>query len=173
MTVTVFSTVLDTDALSVIDYVNKHFQLSQKEIITLGFVATQKKVLSTQLSNSLQLNHSDKLKYWLGSLLENGILISRGVRKGTEYLLNPDLFSQAKLNLTHSLKTIEPHRLQALIIEDLKINGSSKISDIHKRIPEVLEADVRKQVYKMIKTGQLEPLGAKKDRVYCIPKKNK
>jgi ATP-dependent DNA helicase RecG len=173
MVVTVQSTVLDEDALSVIDYVNKHFQLSQKEIITLGLIATRKKLLSTQLSNELQLNQEDKLKHWLGSLLEKNILISRGVKKGTEYLLNPYLFSKAKLNLTPSLKTIEPYKLEAMIIEDLKYNGESKMKEIQDRMTEVYPNDIQKAVYRMVKKSNISTSGANRNRKYFIPKKNK
>lgn len=173
MVVTVQSGIIDEEALSVIDYVNKHFQLTQKEIITLGVVATRKKILSTQLSIALQLNQEDKLKYWLGSLLEKNILISRGAKKGTEYLLNPDLFSQAKLNLTPSLKTIEPYKLEALIIEDLKHNGESKMADIQSRLSEVYPNDIQKAVYKLVRKKALDTNGANKNRTYFISKKNK
>lgn len=171
MVVTVQSTVLDEEALSVIDYVNKHFQLTQKETITLGVIATRKKLLSTQLSNELQLNQEDKLKHWLGSLLDKNILISRGVKKGTEYLLNPDLFSQAKLNLSPSLKTIEPHKLEALILEDLRYNGKSSMSAIKERLSEVYPEDIQKTVYRMARKGLLEKEGADKNRVYMIVQK--
>lgn len=173
MVVTVQSGIIDEEALSVIDYINKHFQLTQKETITLGVVATMKKILSTQLSTALQLNQEDKLKYWLGSLLDKSILISRGVKKGTEYLLNPDLFSQAKLNLTPSLKTIEPYKLDALIFEDLKHNGESKLADIQSRLSEVYPGDVQKAVYRLVKMGDLETQGANKNRTYKLSKKNK
>jgi ATP-dependent DNA helicase RecG len=173
MVVTVQSTVLDEKVLSVIDYVNKHFQLTQKETITLGVIATRKKLLSTQLSNELQLNQEDKLKHWLGSLLDNNILISRGVKKGTEYLLNPDLFSQANLNLTPSLKTIEPYKLEALILEYLKHNGCTKLSTIQAGLVEVYPSDIQKAMYRMVKRGDLQTDGAKRNRTYCLPKKNK
>lgn len=171
LAVTVRSNVINEEALSVIDYINRHFQLSQKEIIVLGVVATEKKILSTQLSNKLQLNQEDKLKYWLGSLLDKGIIVSRGIKKGTEYLLNPDIFSQAKLNLTPSLKTIEPHKLKALIIEDLKYNGFSKMAQIQERLSEALPDDVRKTIYKMVKLGELITKGGKRNRTYGIQKK--
>jgi ATP-dependent DNA helicase RecG len=173
LVVTVQSGVIDEEALSVIDYINKHFQLTQKEIITLGIVATRKKVLSTQLSVSLQLNQEDKLKHWLGSLVDKNILINRGAKKGTEYLLNPDLFAQARLNLTPSLKTIEPHKLAALIQEDLKYNGISKMTAIQARLSEVYPDDVKKAVYKLVDMGIIVPSGARKNRTYEIPKKNK
>lgn len=171
ISVTVQSTVLDDEALSVIDYVNKHFQLTQKETITIGVIATRKKLLSTQLSNELQLNQEDKLRHWLGTLLEKNILISRGVKKGTEYLLNPDLFSKAKLNLTPSLKTIEPHKLEALILEDLRYNGKSKMDAIKKRLSEVYPDDIQKTVYRMARKDLLGKEGADKNRVYSIVQK--
>jgi ATP-dependent DNA helicase RecG len=174
MAVTVHSGIIDEEALAVIDYINKHFQLSQKESITLGIVATRKKLLSTQLSNTLQLNADDKLKYWLCTLLDKNILISRGAKKGTEYLLNPDLFSQAKLNLTPSLKTIEPHKLKALVLEDLKYNGKSSMKAIQQRLSEVLPNDIQKVIYKLAKDSEVETEGANRNKVYfLISKKNK
>lgn len=173
MAVVVHSGVIDEEALTVIDYINKYFQLTQKETITLGIIATRKKLLSTQLSTALQLNHEDKLKYWLGGLLDKKILVSRGAKKGTEYLLNPELFSQAKLNLTPSLKTIEPHALEALIIESLKYNGKSKVSEVQKRLNEVYPEDVKKTLYKLVKRGVLATSGGKRNRYYELLKKNK
>lgn len=169
--VTVNSAVIDTEVLSVIDYINRHFELSQKEVITLGVVAAQKKILSTRLSVALQLNQEDKLKYWLGSLLEKGIVVSRGVKKGTEYLLNPDVFSQAELDLTPSLKTITPQMLRALILEDLKYNGFSKLSKIQERLSPVGKNDIQKAVYKMTEEGGLVKKGGKRNRSYGLKKK--
>ena len=173
MAVTVHSGILDEEVLSVIDYINKHFQLTQKETITLGVVATRKKILATQLSSALQLNQEDKLKYWLGSLLDKNILINRGVKKGTEYLLNPDVFSQAKLNLSPSLKTIETYKLEALILEDLKHNGESKMKEIQGRLSEVYSDDVQKTVYRLVAKTELIKSGANRNRTYSVPKKNK
>ena len=173
MSVTVHSRIVSEEALTVIDYINKHFQLTQKEIITLGIVATHKKILATQLSLMLQLQAEDKLKYWLGSLSEKNILVTRGIKKGTEYLLNPELFSQAKLNLAPGLKTIEPHKLRALILEDLKYNGKSTMKAIQQRLSEVLPRDIQKTVYKMVAEGEIQASGAKKNKVYAADKKNK
>lgn len=173
MVVSVSSGAINEETVSIIDYINNHFALTQKEIITLGVVASRKKILSTQLSMTLQLNQEDKLKYWIGSLLDKSIVITRGAKKGTEYLLNPEVFSQAKLNLKPSLKTIEPHKLEALITEDIKYNGESKMSDIQNRLKEAIPADVKKAVYRMVENGDLEPLGANRNRTYKFLKKNK
>jgi len=171
MVVTVYAGIINEEALSVIDYINRYFQLTQKEVITLGIIATKKKILSTQLSRTLQLNKEEKLRYWLGKLQDKNIIISRGAKKGTEYLLNPDVFSQAKLDLVPSLKTIEPHKLEALIMEDLKLNGESKMNELQSRLSEVYPNDIQKTVYKMVEKGDLIPTGAKRNRKYSVKKK--
>jgi len=169
--VTVYAGSVNPDVVSILDYIDKHFQLTQKEYITLGIVATEKKILSTQLSGKLQLNQEDKMRSWIGSLIDKGILVSQGIKKGTEYLLNPELFAQAKLDITPSLKTLEPYKLEALIIEDLKYNGKSKLSEIQERMKEVPKTDIRKAVYRMVENEDLRIEGGKRNRTYELFKK--
>lgn len=171
VSVTIYSGIVDADTISILDYIDKHFQLTQKEYITLGMVATEKKILSTQLAVKLQLSQEDKMRTWVGSLIDKGILITHGIKKGTDYLLNPDLFAQAKLNIKPTLKTIELYKLEALIVEDLKYNGKSKITDIHSRLVEIPENEIRKTVYGMVKKGELNIDGGKKNRIYILSKK--
>lgn len=45
VSVTVFSGVINEDALSILDYISTHFTLTQKEYITLGLIATEKRFL--------------------------------------------------------------------------------------------------------------------------------
>ena len=169
--VTVYAGSVNPDVISILDYIDKHFRLTQKEFITLGIVATEKKILSTQLSGKLQLNHEDKMRSWIGSLIDKGILVSQGIKKGTEYLLNPALFAQAKLDITPSLKTLEPYKIEALIIEDLKYNGKSKLSDIQDRLKEISKTDIQKAVYRMVDNDDLITEGAKRNRTYDLSKK--
>jgi len=171
VSVTIYAGVLNAEALSILDYVDNHYQLTQKEYITLGLVATEKKILSTHLADRLQLNQEDKMRSWIGTLIEKKILISQGIKKGTEYLLNPSLFAQAKLDIKPSLKTLEPYKLEALIIEDLKYNGMSKLSEIKNRLNEIPEDDVQKAVYRMVERGDLTPDGGKRNRTYNLVQK--
>lgn len=169
--ITIFSGSIDMGIISILDYIDKHFKLTQKEYITLGIIASEKKILSTQLALKLQLNTQEKIRSWVGTLIDKGIIVSQGIKKGTEYLLNPELFKQAKLDITPSLKTIEPYKLEALIIEDLKYNGKSSLSDIQKRIPEIPGNDIKKTVYKMVKNATLSIEGGKRNRTYDLSKK--
>lgn len=47
------------------------------------------------------------------------------------------------------------------------------MTDIQNRLPEVTENDVKKAVYHLVEKGELEKIGAKKNRTYGISKKNK
>lgn len=169
--VTVYSAIINTEVISILDYIEKHYQVTQKEYITLGLVATEKKILSTQLATKLQLNQEDYMRSWIGTLIDKGILVSQGIKKGTEYLLNPELFAQAKLDIIPSLKTIEPYKLEALIAEDIKYNGKSKLSEIQKRLKEISENDIQKTVYRMVEQGKVTTEGGKRNRTYSLFKK--
>ncbi|MDT0616793.1 hypothetical protein, partial [Streptomyces lancefieldiae] len=91
--------------------------------------------------------------------------------KGTEYLLNSDLFAQAKLDIKPALKTLEPYKVQALVLEDLKYNGKSKMSEIQNRLNEIQTNDLRKAVYKLVELSDLVTFGANRNRTYEISKK--
>lgn len=93
---------------------------------------------------------------------------SRGVKKGTQYLINPRLVSSAKLNIPTTLKTIEPHRLKALIKEDLRLHPYSLISEIAKRLPDVERKDIQQQIYNMNRRGLLLTTGSKTNRRYAL-----
>ena len=166
--VTQYSKIMDEEAVLLIDFIAKNYQLSQKEYIVLGIVARHTKVPATQLIKELQLNDEERLTSYVNKLLEKAILIKRGVKKGTEYLINPKLISSSKINIRPTLKTIEPHRLKALIIEDLERYPKSMISDIAKRLPDVLLNDIRKCVYKMVEDNVIKVEGANKNRTYQL-----
>ena len=166
--VTQYSKIMDEEAVLLIDFIAKNYQLSQKEYIVLGIVARHTKVPATQLIKELQLNDEERLTSYVNKLLEKAILIKRGVKKGTEYLINPKLISSSKINIRPTLKTIEPHRLKALIIEDLERYPKSMISDIAKRLPDVLLNDIRKCVYKMVDENAVKVEGANKNRTYQL-----
>lgn len=171
MSVTVFSGMVDKEVLSILDFVDKHYSLTQREFITLGIIARERKILPTQLTQKLQLPQEDRNRDWIGSLIQQHIIVTRGIKKGTEYLLNPELFAQAKLDIKPTLKTIEPLKLELLIEDDIKHNGTSKISELAARQTDLPEDEIKKTVYRMVKKGLLEIQGGKKNRAYSLAKK--
>ncbi|WP_369765325.1 ATP-binding protein [Flavobacterium sp. WC2429] len=169
--VTIYSGIVNKEALEIIEFISQHFRLSQKEYTVLGIVASEKKISATQLTQKLQLTNEDRMRNWIGTLLEKSILITRGIKKGTEYLLNPSLFSQSKLNITPSLKTIDKEQLKHLILEFLKYNGEKSKAEISNNIQEVEEKDIQKCVYALTKDGILIASGGLKNRKYALAKK--
>jgi len=166
--VTQYSKILDEESVLLIDFIAKNYNLSQKDFLVLGIVCREKKILSTQLTNLLQLSDEERLRSYTSNLLRKGILTPRGAKKGTEYLINPKVISSSKINIKPTLITIEPHRLKALIIEDIKRYPGSMISDISKRLPDVLIEDLRKCVYKMVSDSILRHQGGKTYRKYYL-----
>lgn len=170
--VTQFSKIMDDEALLIVDFIAKNYPLSQKELIALGIVARHKKILTTTLTKELQLSDEDRLRSFVGKLIDKHILITRGIKKGTEYLINPKLISSSKINIKPTLKVIEPHRLEALIIEDLLRYPKSKSLDVQKRIEELPIEDIRKKLRAMENEGKILTEGSKKGKVYYVAKKN-
>lgn len=153
-----------------LDYVSGNYELSQKDIITLGLVAQRQKILSTELTKLLQLRETERMRSYADRLLAKGLLITRGKKKGTEFLINPKLMVNAKLNIKTTLKTIEPHSLEALISEDSRLHPASGISDMAKRLPDIELRKLRKFVYGMVKKGILATEGSKTNWTYCLIK---
>lgn len=166
--VTQYSKILDEEVILLVDFIAKNYQLSQKEFIVLGIIARQKKILATQLTKELQLTDEDRLRSYVSKLIEKAIIISDGQKKGTAYLINPKLIANSKINIKPSLKAIEPHRLKALIEEDLKLYPNSKSSDIQKRISDLPIEDIRKCITILLKEGVILSSGQKKGKTYFL-----
>lgn len=162
------SEILNEEVVFLLEYISQHYQLSQKQFIALGVIAREKKILGTELIKHLQIQEDDRLRSYVAKLEEQNILISRGIKKGKQYLINPQLIKSSKLNIKPSLKTIEPHRLIALIESDLQLYPGSSITEIHKRIPDVNIKDLRKTIYKLVKDEKLKTMGASKNRTYFM-----
>ena len=166
--VTQYSKILDEEAVLLLDFIAKNYKLSQKEFIVLGVITRHKKILATQLTKELQLTDEDRLRSYISKLADQSIIIKRGIKKGTEYLINPKLIINSKINVKTTLKVIEPHRLKALIEEDLKLYPKSKSFDIQVRISELPIEDIRKCLLLLEKEGVVFSEGIKKGKTYSL-----
>lgn len=170
--VTQYSKIINNEVLPLIDFIAQNYQLSQKEIIVIGIVARHQKILATKLSSELQVTDEDRLRSYVAKLIEQSILISRGIKKGTEYLINPKLITNAKINVKPTLKVVEPHVLKALIQQDLKLHPNSKSSDIKKRMQDLSIEDIRKYLKMLESENIISTAGIKKTKTYALAKKN-
>jgi ATP-dependent DNA helicase RecG len=165
------SKILDEESVLLLDFISKNYQLSQKEFIVLGIVARHKKILATQFAKELQLTDEDRLRSYVSKLLAQNILVSRGIKKGTDYLINPKLIVNSKINIKPTLKIIEAPRLKALIEETLKIYPNITMNELQQKLGDAPLSDVRKCIYKMVKDEILHVEGGKKNRTYKVAKK--
>ncbi|MDR2146761.1 MAG: putative DNA binding domain-containing protein [Tannerella sp.] len=168
VTVSLNSKIVDIDALNLITYILDHFQLSGREEIFVGIVARHKKILATELVKILQLPEEERLRSWYTRLREQQIIKTQGEKKGTAFIINPKLLSDSKLNIKPTLKTIEPHRLKALIVEDLRIHPRSKSSEIQERIVDIRIEEIRRILKSMEKEGLISSEGYKYSKIYLL-----
>lgn len=166
--ITQSSEIISEEVVFLLDYIAQHYQLSQKQFIALGIIAREKKILGTELIRRLQLQGDERLRSYIGKLEEQNVLMTRGIKKGKQYLINPQLIKSSKLNIKPSLKTIEPYRLMALIESDLQTYPQSMIRDIHHRLPDIDLKDLRKVIYQMVKNGVLLHTPDKTYRKYWL-----
>lgn len=167
--VTQYSTIQNQSLLPLFDFVNRTYPaLSQKNLIAFGLIAVNEKLSSTDLTKLLQLPENGRLRNYVDNLVSNGLVLQRGVKKGTQYVVNPQLINNARLNVPTTLKTIEPHRLKALIEEDLRLHPNSKISEIEIRLPDIEHKDIQRLIYDMVRKGMLLTSGPKSNRRYSL-----
>jgi ATP-dependent DNA helicase RecG len=171
--VTVRSREIDAQTLLLITHLAKHHIFRQKEVITLGLIARNQHLSAPDLAQLLQLREEERLRQWLGRLCDWDIVLMRGQGKGTRYYVNPEAYAAARLNIKPSLKTLEPHRLRALIEVDLRTYPDSSISQIHARLGEVSRSDIQKEVYSMVADEELSPSGPKSARKYKVAEKKR
>jgi ATP-dependent DNA helicase RecG len=92
-----------------------------------------------------------------------------GRTKGTRYFVNPELLRDNALVLPTTLTRIEPHRLRALIIEDLQRYPRSAFGEIHQRIgSEISVHQVRRTLQKLVNDGQIQAEGERRWRHYRL-----
>lgn len=134
MQVTVYRRILKPEVMDFIAKADETFQLSQRERIALGLLAQHDALTARELVASLELPSADALQPWLRRLLEWRLVHSAGRTQATRYFVDPILLRSLNFKGETTLKRIEPHRLSALVLEDLRSYPESAISDVHQRI---------------------------------------
>lgn len=164
--VILYSEIQNADIIPLLDYTQRNYSLSQKNFIAFGAIAKAEKIRSLDLTEYLQLSDEDRLRDYIGNLLKDEIVLKDGRGKGTYYKINPKLISNAKVNKRTTLKTIEPYRLKALILEDLKNHPMSMIDEMAYRLPDVDFDELQKMVRKMATNGEISHDNSRRYRRY-------
>ncbi len=150
------------------------FQLRQRERITLGMLAASDGLTARELATRLELASTDELHSggWIGRLPDLGLIENAGRTQATRYFVTPALLKGAGLDEKTTLKRIEPHRLRALIVEDLARYAGSSSTDIHRRAaPELASRTIRRALEELITQGRVRFEGDKRWRRYWLTDK--
>ena len=164
--VTVYRKIITKEASRLGDYVAANYRLKRKSLIALGIVLQKRSLYASELTKELQLTEQDRLRTYVDTLLTNEIVITKGIGKGTKYEISPSFLNKTKVQSPTTLKTIEPHRLKALILEDLRFYPNSSIAEMATRLPDVEYVELAKTVHKMAQKGEIMPIGGRKYRRY-------
>jgi ATP-dependent DNA helicase RecG len=167
--VTVYKNIINKDVLAIMQKASEEFQLKQKEVIALGLIAQKGDISALELSEILNVNKPNGLKYWLGRLIDFKLVLTKGKTKGTLYYVNPDFLRVSEFKTKTTLKRIEPHRLKELILADLKDYPNSSIGEIHERIGvEINIHTLKNKLDDLLEEGFINKKGEKRGTKYFI-----
>lgn len=143
--------------------------LSQRERITLGVLAQCEGLTAQELAQKLEIPEEDRLRPWLGRLVEFGIIGTSGKTRGLRYFITPEWLRGARLDDRTTLARISPHRLRALILEDLVRYPDSSCTDINRRIgTEISSKTVKRSLDRLIEEGRVLFSGDRRWRRYKL-----
>jgi ATP-dependent DNA helicase RecG len=145
------------------------FHLTQRERITLGALAQTEGMTARELAAMLETPGADALVPWLGRLLDLGLVEASGKTSGMRHFVAPGSLRGARLDQKTTLARISPHRLQALILEDLERYPDSSASDVNRRIGgEIAAKTVKRALDVLVDAGQVAHAGERRWRRYRL-----
>ena len=110
----------------------------------------------------------EPLRDYTSRLIDAHIILTNGKGKGTSYSINPLVISSSQSNIQTTLRTIEPYRLKALVMEDLKFHPNSSVQEISSRLPDVDFTRLQDFVRKMARANEIKSIGGRKYRKYSL-----
>ncbi len=168
--VTVRRRILKPEVIDFIAKADQTYQLTQRERIVLGLLAQHDALTARELAGTLELPSVKALQPWLKRLLDWNLVQSIGRTQATRYFVDPGLLRSLNFAAGTTLKRIEPHRLSALIIEDVGRYPGARIGNIHQRVGlEIPRSRLRRAVEQLVKDGGLLQEGVRSGTRYRLP----
>lgn len=165
--VTVHRRILRPEVVDFIAKADQTYQLTQRERIALGLLAQHDALTARELAATLELAGTEALQPWISRLLAWDIVHRAGRTQATRYFVAPELVLSLQFSVGTTLKRIEPHRLAALILEDLRRYPHSSIGDIHQRVGgEIHMRQLKRAVDGLIANGDVDFVGERRWRRY-------
>jgi len=168
--VTVRRRIIKPEVIDFLAKADQTYQLNQRERIALGLLAQQDAMTARELVSALELPSVDSLHPWLKRPLEWQLVRSTGRTQATRYFVDPELLRSLDFATATTLKRIEPHRLLALIVEDVGRYPRTRIGEIHQRIgAEVPRSRIRRSLEQLVREGRLHQEGVRSGTRYRLP----
>jgi len=167
--VTIVKRILKPGVMQLIQSADERYQLTQRERIALGVLAQTEAMTAKELGSALELAETDELKGWTGRLLDFGLVLTSGRTSGMKYFVAPELLRGSALDGKTTLSRISPHRLRALILEDLSRYPGSSTPDIQRRVGlEISAKTIKRALDDLIGQGQVRFEGDRRWRRYAL-----
>lgn len=148
---------------------DQRYQLTQRERIALGLLAQSEGLTAAELAVRLELEDPRALRTWIGRLIEVELLQLAGRTRGTRYFVAPGLLREVGLDGPTTLRRVEPHRLRALILEDLRLYPDSSRVEIHRRIgSEIHPKTLTRALDALMREERVEATGERRWRRYRL-----
>lgn len=167
--VTIQRRIARPDVMRLLSEADTRFQLTQRERITLGVLAQSEGMTARELGARLETEGAEELGVWLGRLLNCGLVQTAGKTSGMRYFVAPEWLRDAELDSKTTLSRITPHRLAALILEDLTRYPDSSSADVNRRIgAEISAKTVKRALDDLIAEGKVVYAGERRWRRYRL-----
>ncbi len=167
--VTIQRRIVRPSVLRLMTEADGRFQLTQRERITLGALAQTEGITARELAVLLETEGAEALAPWLGRLPDLGLVQSAGKTSGMRYFVTPDWLRGTGLDRKTTLSRISPHRLRALILEDLARYPDSSNPDINRRIGvEISARTVKRALDILVVEGRVAYTGERRWRRYHL-----
>jgi len=161
--------VLQPGVVRLLAEADQRYRLTQRERITFALLAQTEGLSTAELAERLELDDPAAVRTWIGRLVEWGLVELVGRTKGTRYFVPPKLLREAGLDHLTTLTRVQPHRLRALILEDLERFPDSSATDIHRRVgPEIPERTFRRALDALVTDDRVLTAGETRWRRYRL-----
>lgn len=165
--VTIRRRIARPEIIGLLKSMDERFQPTRRERITLGLLAQHDGMTANELSSALELGSADDLKLWVGRLRDWKLVHDSGRTKATRYFVAPEWLRGSGIESLTTLTRIEPHRLRALILEDLHRYPGSSSSEINTRIGvEISDRTVKRALDDLVLQKQVHHQGERRWRRY-------
>ena len=169
VTVTIQRRILRPELIGFMERAAQAYRLTQKEKITLGILALSDGLTTQELSIRLEVEGAEALKPWMGRLEGLDLVATTGRTKAKRYFVLPGVLKSLEIQAPTTLTRIEPHRLEELLLEDLRRYPGSPIGDIRLRIgAEIPPSQVKRAIEALVRQGKVLASGENKGRRYSI-----